>query len=107
MLGQFVLGADRVGHVIERAVGASVLVHRLEQVVVPLGIEVVVGHLTVVTGLGQDPIQQPGGSSLADDVGHGGDADEDLAALVMGGVVDSVGGDFGLVDRWHRHGLLG
>ena len=96
-----------MGLLVERAVCAAVLVNWLEQVVVPLWIEVVLCHLVLVAGLGQEPVEQPWRGSLTDDVHHRRDPDIDLTAAVVGGVMDGVRGDLRLVDGRHRHRLLG
>jgi hypothetical protein len=70
---------------------------RARNVVVPVWIEVVLGHLVLIAGLGQHAVQQPRRCALADDVEHRRNPDVDLAAPVVRGVMDRVDGDLGLV----------
>jgi hypothetical protein len=67
-------------------VRSSVVVDGLEQVVVPVRVQVVIGQLRPLADLRQIVVEQPQRDALTEDVHHGWDLDVDLTAPVVGGV---------------------
>src|SRR5579875_19270 len=91
-----------MGQVIEAAVSTTVARKRLVQVIGSIGVRWLLGLLRLKAGLAQIPVAQAGSDLLAGDDQGRRAADVPFAAIMTGGVIDGLGGDFWLIDRRHR-----
>src|SRR6187401_3658776 len=94
--------APRLRLVVEGPVRADVAEHGLEKISLALAVERLLGLLGVVAEAREVAIEEAGRDLLAVDRLDRRPADDELAPLVLGRVVDRLGCDLGLEDRRHR-----